>query len=262
MIFLLYLLTGVVAGTLSGMLGIGGGIIVVPVLIVLLPMAGVPHDIVVHMAVASALATIVVTSFSAAHKHYHNGNIDLTLLKRILMSVIPGVVVGSIAAHFIPGRGLEIFVGVVLALVALRLLLSKQTTDATEPHAINKFMFMGLGFIFAVIASMVGAGGGIFFVPFLLYCGYQTRMVIGVSSAISWSVGLLSTLIYIAISYSAVHVPWATGYVYWPAVLGIVITSFFFARVGVKLSQVFPVSILRKMFAALLIVVAVKMLMG
>lgn len=254
--FIFYLLTGAIAGTLSGLLGIGGGVIIVPVLIMLLPGVGMPAEYVVQVAVATALASIIVSSLSAVNKHFYRGSIDFILLRRLLLPIMIGVIIGSSVSHYISGATLKIIIACVMSFMAIRMLFLR---NLSSKYRIAKPVVIGASTLLSAISAMVGAGGGVFFVPFLLYCGYPMARVLSTASVITFIVALISTLAYLLIGFHHVNVAWTTSYIYWPAFFGIILTSTFTARLGVVLAHRLPVNVIRYIFAMLLLMVAVKM---
>ncbi|MBY5268549.1 sulfite exporter TauE/SafE family protein [Spiribacter salinus] len=258
---LIYFVAGVAVGLGSGLFGIGGGLIVVPVLLPVFAAQGLGTDVAMHVAVASSLATIVVTTASSARAHWKLGNI----VGRALPWLISGLVVGSFAgaqiAAAVPGRALQIIFGAFVILLAVRMALVGQVPPGRvmpPPPVVT-----GVGGVIGTIAGMVGIGGGALIVPFLAWTGVEMRKAVGTSAASNVCVAIAGTLGFIVAGVGEAGLPdWSTGYIYWPAVGGITLASVFTAPLGAKLASRLPAQVLRRAFAAFLVVVGLKMLVG
>lgn len=253
------MLLGTLVGFLAGLLGIGGGLVIVPVLIILLPTLGIHPDIVMPIALASSLASIVVTSASAVFNHHKSGNIDWRLAKRLMPLVAIGAVVGANLADMLPTKMLTtLFSTFVIALATYMLLSIRQTVHRDLP---SKVILKSVAAFTGVIASLMGISGGAILIPFFTYCGVNLIHAIGVSTACGMIVSLFATMAFIIAGIDNPNLPqWSLGYIYWPAVLGIASTSTILARYGVKLANKLPVKTIKKVFASFLIIVAIKMM--
>ncbi|WP_076542532.1 sulfite exporter TauE/SafE family protein [Shewanella sp. UCD-KL21] len=258
LVFSLCLLLGAVVGFLAGLLGIGGGLIIVPALIYLLPWIGIESSQLTHVAIATSLASIIMTSFSSAIAHHRRGNIPWELFKPML----PGIVVGALASAFISEQiaadllqqAFSIFV-IVMAI---------QMTFPLKPKAMAKVPSFQVMFIvsmlIAVIAGLMGIGGGVLLVPFLCYCGLQMRQAVGFASVTGFLIAIAGTAGYVIAGLNATDLPtWTVGYIYIPALVGIIITSMLIAPLGVKAASIWPTPILKKIFAVLLMVIGLKL---
>ncbi|RUO42958.1 sulfite exporter TauE/SafE family protein [Aliidiomarina taiwanensis] len=256
------LLGGVSAGLLSGMLGIGGGVLVVPLLIYLLPIMGLPADIVVPTAIGTSLATIAVTTFSSAYAHYRHGNIEWGWVRWLVPVIVLGAFLGSWLGVSLNPAILQRVFAVMLLLLALRMIWKRQPRN--KDKAIKKWKIYSMGTGIGLIASLIGIGGGALVVPLLHY--YQLRMAsaVAVASVCSVTLASLSTLLYASLASHGVHeeVKGLIGFLYIPAWLGIAATSVLFAPVGAKLATKLPVRYLQRAFAGLLIVVSIHLLVS
>lgn len=258
-VFLICMLLGTLVGFLAGLLGIGGGLVIVPVLIMLLPTMGIHADIVMPIALASSLASIVVTASSAAFNHHKSGNIPWEMARKLMAFVAVGAVIGANLADLLPTSALTaIFATFVISLATYMLFSIRQTVHRDLPSDnVLKAVAGGTG----TIASLMGISGGALLIPFLTYCGVNLLHAIGVSTACGMIVSLFGTMAFMIAGLGNPNLPeWSLGYIYWPAVLGIASTSTILARYGVKLANKLPVKTIKKVFAAFLILVAFKMM--
>ena len=259
-IFFLYMLCGAAAGLLSGLIGIGGGLVVVPLLNMIFRLQGdFPPGLIMHLAVGTSLSSILFTALSSARSHARRGGVLWDYVK----GLAPAIEVGTLCAAWLASRmstaGLRIFFVVFLLFVATQMLFD------FYPHP-RKAMpgraaLAAAGFTIGGVSSLVGLGGGSMSVPFLRWCGVQMRQAVGTSAAISWPIAVSGTLGFIFVGWTAPDLPgWSLGYVNLPATLGIACSSVFFAPLGVKLAHTLPVPVLRRFFAVFLYVTAAEML--
>ncbi|MGQ4879607.1 sulfite exporter TauE/SafE family protein [Billgrantia sp. LNSP4103-1] len=254
-----YLFLGTAAGTLAGLFGIGGGLIIVPSLVFAFGLQGVDAAVTMHLAVGTSLATIVVTSASSAWAHYQRGSIQWAWL----LSLLPGLVLGAMAGVFVAGAlsgGLlgSLF-GVFVMLVAIRMALgSGPRAGRMAPGRLA----MGLaGVVIGGVSALFGIGGGTLSVPWLSRCGARMTQAVGTSAACGLPIALFGAMTFVVVGWHHPALPsGATGFVMWPAFLGIVLASVPFARLGVRLAHTLPARMLRLSFATLLAIVGLRFL--
>jgi len=258
-VFLACALLGAVVGFFAGLLGIGGGLIIVPVLIYLLPLLGISAELAFPMALATSLASIIFTSSSAAFAHHKNGNIPWRIAKKLVITVAIGAILGAIIAGMLSLKALTIiFASAVLILAAYMFLSIKVERTATLP---TNWLLQLIGLFTGVLASLMGIAGGAILVPILMYYSLSIRQAIGVATASGIVVALFGALGYVIIGFGQSKLPtWSIGYIYLPALLGIVLTSSLFAPLGVKAGAKLPLRYLKKGFALFLMLVAIKMI--
>ena len=259
MVFLSCIALGSVVGFLAGLLGIGGGLVIVPALVYLLPLLGVHSDIVMPIALATSLSAIVITSSSAAIAHHRNKNIDWILAKPLMMVVAVGALLGAFIADFLSAQALTQFFAFMVMLLALYMLLSIKATKERAMPATGVLQL--ISWFMGIIASLMGIAGGAILVPTLTYFGLSMRKSIGIATACGVIVALFGSLGYIITGLSQANLPaWSLGYIYLPALVGIIISSSICAPLGVKFASKLPVKTLKKFFAIFLILVAIKMI--
>lgn len=259
-LFLMYLVVGAFAGLLAGLFGIGGGMVIVPVLIFSFIGAGVSPEVLTHMAVATSLASIVFTSISSVWTHHRNKAVIWRIVKLMSLGLVVGTAIGVFFISSVPGPVLQKLIGVFALLLAVKMLLDWQPPgEGKEPGS------LGLGIAGGVIgfgSSWFGIGGGTFTVPYLSWLRVHMRNAVATSAACGLPIALVATLSNIAAGWNHPDLPqWSSGYVYWPAVLGIVIASVPCARIGARLAHSLDAKLLKKLFAVLLFVVGVRFLL-
>lgn len=255
-------LLGCVAGFLAGLLGIGGGLVIVPVLSWLLLYFDIlPSDQVVIVAVATSLASILFTSTSSALAHHKNGNVPWYLAPWVMTGVALGALISGFLAALLPEQAVRIVFAVSASLIALKMLYSSsQREPAKERQMPNKALLTVFTAITGGLSAIIGIGGGALMVPLLNFFSIPIKKAIGCASACGIIIALFGSIGYI--SSGSRYFSWSdgfAGFVYVPALLGIVCTSWFTAPLGAKATQVLPVSTIKKIFAALLIVMAANM---
>ncbi|MFG6177164.1 sulfite exporter TauE/SafE family protein [Halomonas sp. THAF12] len=254
-----YLLLGSLAGTLAGLFGIGGGLIIVPALVFAFDLQGVAPEVIMHLAVGTSLSTIVVTGASSAWAHYRRGSVH----RAWFLALLPGLVLGAVAGVFVAGSlsggALGGLFGVFLLAVAVKMALARGTRS--RQLAPGRAVMGLAGAVIGGVSALFGIGGGTLSVPWLTRCGAPMTQAVGTSSACGLPIAAFGAVTFIVVGWGQPQLPaGALGYVMWPAFLGIVLASVPFARVGVKLAHRLPARLLRLSFAGLLAVVGLKFL--
>lgn len=252
---------GLVVGLLAGMLGIGGGLIIVPALSYLLAhFLHLNTDLVMPMAIATSLSTIIFTGFSSAIAHYRLGNINNKLVIYAGMGIAVGAVLGAQFASFISGELLKNIFAVLVMLIALQMIFGKR--EASKHQAGNK-MLAGIGGVTGFISALMGIGGGALLVPALVWFQVNIRQAIGCAALSGLIIAIFGSASFIVAGMKEVVLPpGAIGYVYLPATFGIVTTSVFTAGIGARLGQKMDTQVLKKVLAALLVLVSIRMIVG
>lgn len=257
-VFSICIVVGALVGFLAGLFGIGGGLIIVPVLVYLLPMAGVPNELVMSSALGTSFATIVITGFSSAQRHHKLGNIQWDAVKIlapvIMVSVfISGLFIGKLDKAIAS----KIFACLVVYLAA-KMVISIKPREVTK--TLTKTACVIGGILIGIASSAAGIGGGGFIVPFLNSRGVDMRKAIGSSAFCGMLLGLSGMFSFIVGGWNVTNMPeFSLGYVYLPAVVGITLTSFFTSKLGATTTNKLPVPVLKRYFAALLVVIAIDM---
>lgn len=255
----LYLGFGSLAGILSGLFGFGGGVVIVPFLIWFFPLRGFPPEVAMIMAVATSLATITVTSISAIYSHHRRGAVHWRTVFRLTPSILTGSIMGSIIADYLPAQWFKLIFSLFLLYVAIRLLFGQNVEDV-RPRTPGPWLFSAAGTAIGAVSAIMGIGGGVLSVPFLVQCRYSMRTAVAISSACGFPIAVAGTSTYIALGWHKASLPpGSLGYVYLPAFAGIILTSIPFAPLGAYLAHRLPALKLRRIFALLVVGVVGKL---
>lgn len=253
---------GALSGVMAGLLGIGGGLILVPGLLWLLPQVGVPAAAVMPSALASSLAAIVLTAVASTRAHAQRGAVQWPLFRRLAPAVaVAAVLAGTVAAQ-LGSRWLTLLFALFTIALALRTAsVSVVSATRTPPPA---WAWPGWGAGIGLLSGLVGIGGGSLTVPLLLHYGVPITQAVATSAAVGLPIAAFGTIGYVVAGWQADSAttmpPGATGFVYWPAVLAITLASWFTAPVGARLAHRWPAARLRRLFAAFLAVVGARLL--
>jgi len=256
-----YLGIGALVGFAAGLLGIGGGVVMVPLLVLVFSSQGLPSQHVLHLALGTALAAMVFTSIASMRAHHAHGAVDW----RIARAMSPGMLVGSfcaaLIAGLIPTRPLALLFTALVFYAATQILLDLKPPSTRElPGPLGVFT---AGTIIGAVSSLVAAGGAFLTIPFLTWCKLPLRRAIGTAAANGLPIAMAGTAGYVLHGLRAPDLPTPTlGFVYLPALGLVVVTSMLVAPLGAALAHRLPIRQLRTVFALLLYGFAVRMLVG
>lgn len=257
--FVAYVLAGAFVGIFAGMLGIGGGMTLVPVIAALFAAQQFAPDHIVHLALGTCMASIIFTSSSSVREHLKFDGVDFNIVKRMS----PGLLIGSLFATsisaWIPQRHLALAFAVIVFFGATQILLNKKPAAArTLPSAWPLFF---VGIVIGMIAGLVSAGGAFLTVPFMLWCGVPMKKTIGTGAMMGIPLAIVGTIGYVIAGWNVQGLPAdAFGFVSLTAAIGIVCGSVFTAPIGARLAHRLPVVTLKRIFAGLLYILVAKML--
>lgn len=258
--WLLYALAGAVAGVLAGLLGVGGGIVIVPVLSVLFTAQGMPPEYMMQMALGTSLASIMFTSVSSMRAHHRHGAVRWNVVKAISPGIIVGTLAGSWLASILSSGFLKGFFVFFLYYVSFQMFLNIKPKPSREIPGTKGIFGVGSGI--GVISALVGIGGGTLSVPFMTWCNIPMHQAVGTSAAIGFPIALAGTVGYIFGGLGKAGLPGATlGFIYIPALIGLVVCSMMTAPTGAKIAHKLPVAKLKKVFAVFLFIMATRMLL-
>lgn len=284
---LIYLAVGVFVGFFAGLLGIGGGAVMVPVLSIMFVKFGFSNEHVIHMALATSLATILPGAFASARAHHSHGAVNWRVVKQMTPGILVGTLAGTVFAYFSSTTFLKyFFVGFICFLAAQLIFSIKPAPDApsaekspqqlpldppqtppqrtvpnrTLPGQAGLLLF---GALMGFASSLAGIGGAVLTITFLSWCNVKIHEAIGTSSAVGFPIALAGTVGYVITGLTDHNLPqWSVGYVYLPAFIGIAITSFLVAPLGAKAAHRLPVATLKKVFMVFLVGLAIKMVVS
>lgn len=258
---LLYLAVGAFAGLIAGLFGVGGGLVIVPVLVFVFKSQAVSGEVLVHLAIGTSLATIVFTSVSSVYAHHRRGAVRWDLFRQLAPGIVIGALAGALLAGALPTKVLRSLFGVFELAVATYLWWNRQPA----PHrSLPGAAGMGVaGGVVGTVSSILGIGGGTLTVPFLVWCNVPLRTAVATSAACGLPIAVAGATGFVVTGWNAPGLPAeASGYLHWPAFAGIVVASMAFAPLGAKLAHTLPVADLRRYFALFLAVLGVRMLIG
>lgn len=257
--FFAYVMAGAFVGIFAGMLGIGGGMTLVPVIAALFAAQHFAPDHVVHMALATSMASIVFTSSASVRAHLKFDGVDFDVVKRMTPGIMMGGLLASMASAWIPQRHLAMSFSVIVLFGATQILFNKKPKSARAlPSALPMFL---VGTVIGVISGLVSAGGAFLTIPFMLWCGVPLKKTIGTGALMGIPLAIVGTIGYIISGWNIPELPaYSAGFVSLAGLLGIVCGSVITAPIGAAWAQRMPVNVLRRIFACLLYVLAGKML--
>lgn len=255
----LYAGFGALAGVVSGLFGVGGGIVIVPFLAWLLPRRGFPDDLVMLVAVATSLATIIVTSVSAVAAHHRKGAVRWPVVWRFAPGVLLGAAAGTLLAERLPVPLFKLMFALFLFIVAARMYRGTRGNHAAARSSpMSRF---AASCMIGAVSAILGIGGGTLSVPYLTRGGMPVHYAVAISNALGFPLAVAGTISYVLLGGRRDDIPDPhIGYVYGPAFVGIILTSIAFAPLGAHLAHRLPTRTLRRGFALLLAIVGVRLL--
>ena len=258
----LLLATGAFAGVLAGLLGVGGGIVIVPILFHLFSGFGIDTSLAMPLAVGTSLSTIVLTSIASARKHYAKGGVDTALVRTWILPILVGVVIGSLAPSVIDGAKVKTVFGVMLVAVSLHMLASSRWKLELFEHLPARSIQVVLGIVVGGMSALLGIGGGTMMVPLLTLFAFPIHRAVSTASVFGLIISVPATVVYVANGWGRPDLPpLTTGYVNWAVFAILVPMSMWFAPLGVKLAYRLNVPQLKRAFAVFLCLVGFKMVM-
>jgi len=255
--FLLLIAIGLTAGVLAGLLGIGGGLVIVPALTALLLAREIDGDVAVPMAVATSLATMLMTAASAVWFHYRRGAVDWPTIARLGSGVAVGAVIGAWAATTLSGQMLARVFAVIAGLIGLRMVAAASPRPAGT--VARPRLWWLIGPLVGAASALVGIGGGTFNVPYLVRNGYSMVRAVANASACGWPIALAGAATFALLPPREMAPPGALGHIWLPGTLVIGLGGIAAAPAGVALAHRLPANGLRRVFGVVLVVVAIRM---
>jgi len=254
-----YVGIGVLVGFLAGLLGIGGGMVMVPMLVFVFTAKHFPPEHMMHLALATAMATIVFTSALSVRAHHLHDAVDWAVARAMAPGIVAGSLAASLAAGFIPTRPLAVFFTAFMFYAATQMFFEVRPKASRQlPGAAGLF---GVGAGIGAVSSVLAAGGAFLSIPFLAWCNVPLKRSIGTAAANGFPIAAAGTVGYVLHGSTVEGLPaGCLGYVYVPALALIVIASMPAAPLGARLAHRLPVRRLRTVFALVLLVLALRML--
>ncbi len=257
--FLLYLALGACAGVLAGLFGVGGGIIIVPALVFSFTLQGFDSSVLTHLAVGTSLATIVFTSIQSVRAHHRMGAVRWGVFAWMTLGILIGAGLGSLTATYIAGPNLQKIIGVFAIVVAIQMALDVKPKASRGVPA--KPGLTAAGVVIGWASAIFGIGGGSLTVPFLTWRSLTMQQAVATSSACGFPIAMAGAISFMILGWHDPSLPpHSLGFVYLPALIGIALTSMFFARFGARLAHKLSPRLLKRLFALLLVVVGTSFL--
>lgn len=258
--WLSFALAGVVAGLVAGLFGVGGGLIIVPILITVFSWQGMSADIAIYVAIGTSLMTISITSLSSVRAHHRYGTTQWPLVARLAPGLVIGSLSGAVIATSLSTQLLQKVFAIFALLMAARMWLP-------QPPAMSKKLMAGpamtsYGVLTGVISAMVGIGGGTLVVPYLVMAGQQMQKAVGTAAACGFPIAVSGVIgfIWMGTQKHDIQADWMTGFVHWQAFAGIISTSVFMAPLGAKLARNLSHKRLSQLFSLVLLCVGLILL--
>jgi uncharacterized membrane protein YfcA len=256
----LYILTGAVAGFMAGLFGVGGGIIIVPMLAYLFPSMKVSSAIVMHLAAGTSLAAITFILLIAIIKQLKDKLIIWSVLRELAPGIVLGAIAGSCITSYLPVHTLKILFGLFMWMVAVHMLWPDQQHD--HPPA-TRVMKMAAGWLIGGMSGLLGIGGGVFAVPILLRFGLSIRHATVTSLVCAFLPSVIGACCFILLGWHKNGLPTgSSGYVYWPAAISIALASIIFVSYGARLAQRLSSVMLKRIFAGYLVLTGAALFIG
>jgi len=254
-----YLALGLLVGLFAGMLGIGGGVIIVPLLVFMFTRQQFPADRVVHLALGTSIASIMFTALSSVRAHHLRGAVRWDVVRQAGPWIVAGTLLGTVFADRLSSRYLALIFTAFVLYSSVQLLLDRKPKPTRQlPGAV------GVGataLLIGALSSLVGVAGGVILLPLMTLCNVPLLTAIGTTAALGLPLATAGTAGYVVTGLNKSHLPpLSLGYVYLPALAGLVAGTFTTVPLGARLAHSMPLGLLKRIFAIVLLVLAVKML--
>jgi len=256
-----FLMAGAISGLLAGLFGVGGGLIIVPILLWVFAWQGMEGAFVIHVAIATSLAAISITSLSSVWAHHKLANTQWHLVKQLAPTLVIGSAIGAYITSLLSKESLQFWFGLFAIFAAVKLWLP--APKEVSVRLLLKPVILLYGAITGVISAMVGIGGGTFIVPYLVMSGLSIQKAVGTAAACGFPIAVSGIITYMIIgqAHQPVTTSWQTGFVNWQAFVGIVSTSIWMAPVGAKIATKLSATLLSRLFSVLLLFIGVMFIM-
>jgi uncharacterized membrane protein YfcA len=257
--WIVYLLMGLFVGFFAGLLGIGGGLILVTLMVYMFTLQGFPADRLLHLALGTSITSIVFTSISSLRAHHKHGAVRWDILRVAVPGLVVGTLLGTVVADQLKSKYLAIFFVVFVYYSAVRMFANAKPKPTRQLP--GKAVMTAASVVVGIVSSLVGVGGGVMTIPLMRHCNVPMRQAIGTSAALGLPIAVAGTIGFIATGLGKDHLPaLSVGYVYLPALAGIVIGTFITVPWGARMTHRMPVTTLTKIFAVILFILATRML--
>lgn len=262
--WLAYLSTGIVSSFLSGLLGIGGGLIVIPSLLFIFSYFHVGStDILMHLVIGTSLASAIVNLFVSLRAHSRQGNVQWSTFRAMYPGVLAGaLIIAPAIMSVISGNILQMIFGIFCFISSTLMFFPPKQSEQQEENLPNKKILALLGLFTGTLSVLLGLAGGVITSTILNHYHMNMRKIIGTTASIAFVLAISGTVSMMFLGYHETDIlpKWSTGFIYWPALLCLALPSLFFTPLGARMAQTIPIHLLKKSFAVLIFVVGFKML--
>lgn len=255
-----FLLAGLIAGICSGMFGLGGGVIFIPVQILIYSILDVPTYLQIKLAIGTSLLATSCATFASARAHAKHNAVRWDLIYKISPGIIIGALLGALIARGLPSGVLEVLFGAFLCTIACYLYFFVKYHEHGEGNIPNSLIFNIIGSLVGIIAAMMGVSGGFIIAPILMLFHVPLRKAIGTASAAGFVLSIFGAIAYLFPSFSQDSYPYSIGYLYLPAFIPLAVGSMLSARWGVFFTHRLPIVILKKILAVMLFLIGILMI--
>ncbi|MDB2705451.1 sulfite exporter TauE/SafE family protein [Pseudomonadota bacterium] len=257
--WMVFAVIGIITGIFSGLLGLGGGVVVVPSLMAIFTWQAMPVQNLMHIAIGTSLMTITITSLSSSYAHYKYQHINWQLFKWMVPGLVLGGLTGAYFATSMSSHLLQRYFALYMFFVVIQMWLPKLPLVSTQ--LLNKRSLSLFGVLAGAISALVGIGGGSLVVPYLTMAKQSMQKAIGTSAACGFPISVAAVTGFIMFGqHHDINEQWLMGQIHWQAFLGIVSTSIVFSILGAKLTKVLPVRVLKQVFSIVLLVVTISLI--
>jgi uncharacterized protein len=254
-----YVALGLASGFVAGLFGVGGGLTIVPILLMLFQAQGFPEGQIMHLALGTAMATIVVTSISSMRAHDRQGGVRWDVFRGMAPGLVAGTLFGSLFASRVPTEVMAVVFTLIVYWASMQMLLDIKPKPTRQLPGAGGLL--GVGGLIGGVSSLVAAGGGFLSVPFMVLCNVNIRQAVGTSAALGLPIAAAGVIGYIVGGWGLADLPGPhLGFVYLPAFIGVVVSTIFMAPVGARVAHRLPVKQLKRAFGVMLALLASKML--
>ena len=259
--WLAYPLLGMFAGFVAGLFGVGGGLTITPLLFMLYTAQGFPVEHSMHLALGTAMATIMLTSIASTRAHHGHGAVRWDIVKRFAPGLVIGTLSGSFFAAWIPTRPLAIIFTIIVYYAAIQMIADfKPQAHRQLPGPVG---MTATGLAIGGVSSLVAAGGGFLTIPYMVFCNVVIHQAVGTSAALGFPIAVAGTVGYLISGFKVTGLPeYSLGFIYLPGFVGVVAISFLLAPIGARIAHKLPVKQLKRGFGVFLALMATKMLHG
>lgn len=257
-LIVVFIVTGMFSGTIAGLLGVGGGMIIVPMIVWALSSQGLSNDNAIKIAIATSLAIIIPTSISSTVAHHRSGALRWDIVKQMLFGIIIGTALGGLLVDWLPEMILRIIFALGCWLIAIKMLFGGNPLPSRSLPDLP-FLNAAAGII-GMVSALLGIGGGSLTVPFLHWCNVKIREAVATSAACGLPIAITGAITLALSGQDVIHLPeYSIGYIYLPALIFIAISAIIFAPIGAKLAHSLPLGTLKKCVAIFILLAGVRM---